>query len=370
LSRRGWLNGDQVQRGEICLTLNTATGTAEWQPVQAVGIFPGPHEVVEMRTRTHSSVTTLDHRWPVFLNGGTGRAATGWQWRTTATLPRDGRIAAAAPVVAPADPKWSDALVELVAWFWTEGCAGDYGQITLSQSGAANPQHVASIRYALTELFGPDAKAAGRSLLGSKGWQKRRQVRAELERDASRSNRAVGRVCGVDPKTVALVRGGKTDGPGWTEDTDHRQMHLFRLNTQAGTLLIEHAPQKVVTTEFMSQLTRAQLELFIRVSIDADGTWRPGGRSAVMAQADIRRVEAFQVACALTGRSGVLCGPNKAGMYHISIQVTPWRKPMGHAHYRTRKVIDGPVWCPTTPNGTWFARRDGTTYFTGNCTQE
>ena len=29
-------------------------------------------------------------------------------------------------------------------------------------------------------------------------------------------------------------------------------------------------------------------------------------------------------------------------------------------------VYDGLVWCPTTPNGTWFARREGTVYFTGN----
>jgi hypothetical protein len=26
----------------------------------------------------------------------------------------------------------------------------------------------------------------------------------------------------------------------------------------------------------------------------------------------------------------------------------------------------GVIWCPTTANGTWFARRRGTTYFTGN----
>lgn len=27
---------------------------------------------------------------------------------------------------------------------------------------------------------------------------------------------------------------------------------------------------------------------------------------------------------------------------------------------------DGIIWCPTTPNQTWLARRNGTVYFTGN----
>lgn len=45
---------------------------------------------------------------------------------------------------------------------------------------------------------------------------------------------------------------------------------------------------------------------------------------------------------------------------------------------RTDKVVDlavthetaDLVWCPTTPSGTWFARRHGTTYFTGNTNVE
>jgi phage portal protein BeeE len=371
LSRHGWLNADEVRVGDTCLTLNTSTGMAEWQPVKAVNIFPGPHDVIKMRNQTHSSVTTPDHRWPVMLDAGTGRTeASGWQWRTTETLPSDARISAAAPVYAPPEPKWSDALVELIAWFWTEGWVGDSGQVTLTQSGAVNPGNVARIRAALTEMFGPDVKITGRSLLGSKGREKRVMIRAELDRDPDRSNREIARACNADGHTVARVRAGKIDALGWTEDIDGRGISHFRLNADAGHVLSEHAPDKVVSTEFLSELTHAQLELFYQVSVDADGTRRPDGVGAVMVQKDVRRVESFQVACALTGRSGVVRGPDSHGMYHISIQVTPWRKPAGHARYLTRKTTAEAVWCPTTDNGTWFARRDGTTYFTGNSTVE
>lgn len=227
-------------------------------------------------------------------------------------------------------PRWrhqlnrnSLTLAELMAWFWTEGWIGGNGQVTLTQSGAVNAQHVTRIRAALTELFGPDAKVSGRSLLGSKGREKRVAIRAELDRDPDRSNREIARACSADGHTVALIRAGKTDGPGWTEDIDGRGISHFRLNAQAGAVLTEHAPGKVVSTEFLASLTRAQLELFYQVSVDADGTRRPGGRGATMLQKDRARLEAFQVACALTGRSGVIRGPNAAGTWCMSVQVTP-----------------------------------------------
>lgn len=261
-------------------------------------------------------------------------------------------------------PRWrhqlnrnSLTLAELMAWFWTEGWIGGNGEVTLTQSGAVNAQHVTRIRAALTELFGPDAKVSGRSLLGSKGREKRVAIRAELDRDPDRSNREIARACSADGHTVALIRAGKTDGPGWTEDIDGRGISHFRLNAQAGAVLTEHAPGKVDSTEFLASLTRAQLELFYQVSVDADGTRRPGGRGATMLQKDRARLEAFQVACALTGRSGVIRGPNAAGMRCMSVQVTPWRKPKGHAEYESRETVPL-VWCVQTPT------RNGTTYFT------
>ena len=321
LTTRGWLRYDQVTSQDTALTLNTGTGMAEWQQVSSVHVFgDGPYPVTKMENLSHSSVTTPDHRWPVMISGRP-QAKDGYQWRTTKTLPNDARICAAAPVVTPVEPKFSDALVELVGWLWTEGWAGEYGSVTLAQSQRVNPGNVARIRAALTETFG----AAGEL-----------QVRSR---------------------------------PSWREDRGERGIVHFRLNAKAGKALLEHAPGKVVTTEFLSQLTRAQLELFIQVSLDADGIKRPSGRGAVMAQKDRARLEAFQVACALAGRSGVVRGPTKAGMYNLSIQVTPWRKPNGHPEYVTHEVTDL-VWCVQTPNKSWYARRNGTCYFTGNTVEQ
>jgi phage portal protein BeeE len=321
LTRRGWLRHDQVTTDDTCLGLDTDTGLAEWQPVQSVHVYDdGPYEVTRLGSGTHSSVSTGNHRWPVMLSGRSA-GYNGWAWKTTDTLPTDARICAAAPVAAPVTAKWSDALVELVAWFWTEGWHNHHGSVVIAQSQAVNPENVARIRAALTEVFGPAGEL---------------QVRSR---------------------------------PSWREDHDERDHVHFRINAKAGRMLLEHAPGKIVSTEFLATLTRAQLELFYQVSIDADGTWRPAGRGAVMLQKDLRRLEAFQVMCALTGRSGVIDGPSKAGMWTMCVQVTPWRKPKGHPEYVSQETTPL-VWCVQTPTRSWFARRDGTCYFTGNTVEQ
>lgn len=322
LTTRGWLRHDQVTVADTALTLNSETGVAEWQPVKSVHVFnDGPFPVTRWESQSHSSVTTPNHRWPVMIKGRKNSSANGsYRWLTTETAPVDSHIAAAALVAAPIEAKWSDALTELVAWFWTEGWHNEYGSVTIAQSETVNPQNVIRIRRALTEVFGPSGEL---------------QVRAV---------------------------------PSWREDHGGNAVH-FRLNAKAGRQLLAHAPGKVVTAEFLSQLTRAQLELFYQTSIDADGTRRPGGAGDVIAQKDKARLDAFQIAAALTGRAGVVCGPNSRGMYHMSVKVAPWVKPKGHAEFISQGEADL-VWCVRTPNRSWFARRNGTCYFTGNTTEQ
>lgn len=322
LTLRGWLRYDQVTTDDTCLGLNLETGLAEWQPVSGVHVFEdGPYPVVRMENLTHSSVSTGNHRWPVMISGRPGQKAR-WRWTTTDEMPTDARILAAAPVAAPAEPKWSDDIVELVAWLWTEGWAGAHGSVTITQSRTVNPANVARIRNALTSLIGPSGELHARSV------------------------------------------------PSWREDEDDRGIVKFRLNAKAGRMLLEHAPGKIVSTAWLAELTRAQLELFIRISVDADGTRmlnRDGSRRSALAQRDRARADAFQVACALAGKPGVV-RLTKAGMWQMCVGTVPWRKPKGHARYLTQEQARM-VWCVTTPSHSWFARREGTTYFTGN-TQE
>src|SRR5690606_24889507 len=136
---------------------------------------------IRMAGRSHSSLTTPQHRWPVerfYRRTGKKRTRnTDGTWAATGASPRNGqgrertwattdaltdrhRIPLAAPCAAPPPAlKRSDALVELVAWLWTEGHIKPQSRSRLPSTGVALYQkegpNAARIRAALRSLFGP-----------------------------------------------------------------------------------------------------------------------------------------------------------------------------------------------------------------------
>ena len=333
LTSAGWKDFRTLSAGDETLTLNHETGLSQWQPVQEVLVYPAQRrEMVSMEGKEFSSLTTPNHRWPAEYR--ISRAGTyGRRWVTSATIGAGDRLPVAAyPADVPQEQKWADALVEIVAWFWTEGRfktssrPGVKGRgIEIGQS-AKNAGNVARIRAALTTIFGAP--------------------------------------------TVRMARGpGRGQAPCWREYRDD-DMIMFALSANAGDIITEHAPRKVVTTGFIKSLTAAQLDLFIKVSLLADncGPTRIG-------QKDPARTEQFALACILAG-NGVSFreGAAKKRGYRMSQarmlrkrHVYPQESSREGSAFRIRRVAyDGHVWCPRTPNQTWLARRSGSVYFTGN----
>jgi hypothetical protein len=372
LTRRGWLCHDQVAVGDMAYAMDPETGLARWSPVQAVNVYDRePRPMLSMESRGHSSLTTLDHRWLVesarnvavnpnptdrcpecgFMTRAPGspRAISihrahahgvhvpasdrragprARHFRTSREIGQNDRIPVAAPCqTLPTEPKYSDALVELIAWVWTKGSwvksVGRYTSIT--QSHRVNGAYVARIRLCLTSLFGPPAR-------------------------------------------------GRRPTPGWHEAiSEDRGMTWFRVNAPAGRLLAQMAPDHTVPSEFIAELTTAQLRLFVETSIDADGcrkTSTKGGSASTgvtLAQKDPVRLDAFEMACALLG---IATSRSKAeGCWLVHVKIRTFTAPMrSDLPLARREVVthDGIVWCPTTSEGTWLARRNGTVYFTGN----
>lgn len=334
LTVTGWRAYDQVKVGDQVLTLNHETGLSEWQPVLAMHVYPGgvPHKMIEMEGPRFSAETTLGHRWPVVRRNGDR------VFRTSAELAQNDRIPTAAYCAdLPAEAKWSDAVVELVAWYWGEGTSGGLSSTSLSQSYRANPHKCERIRSVLLDLFGPR--------------------------------------CGAFPRL------GRMDDPvpRWREERiQDRGMLIFRLNaTAAQHVLLHVSPGRspVPTYEFIRDLTAAQLALFIDTMMAADncGPTRLGQKSKASA-------DAFSFAVLLSGRAVSFQVREKVdprpgwpdSVAHIvRIKDRRYVKPAenaahGRSTFREVERTEG-VWCPTTSNGTWLARRGhGTAYFTGN----
>lgn len=328
LTRDGWKHHGDLQVGEDVLTLDITSGLSVWRPVERVNVFDVRDEpMVAIQSRDHSSLTTPEHSWPIRSNGAL-------RWTISGRLTNSQAFITAAPAgELPREAKYEDALVELVAWFFTEGhIAQNPGQtsrrISIGQSHRVNPGNVARIRRCLTALFGP--------------------VSPTLR---------YGRT--IDPR------------PRWREMPDERGMTIFHLNTTAAAVLLDIAPGRIVDLRFIQDLTAAQLELFLETAIAADGAARTLGQS------DPARLEAFTLAAILAGQS-VNIRPLKSGMTIAHLRYRQTFAPVVAARSSARKKrpgctiatvpYTGQVWCPTTSTGTWCARRNGTIYFTGNTT--
>lgn len=331
LTARGWMRYEDLEVGELVYTADIDSGMAGWQPLQAVNVFDHDGKMLALEGQQHSSLTTDNHRWFVSQRTKTGPVT---QWRRSDQLTQASAVPRTLPGMTPVTPTVSDALVELLAWFWTEGSIQGRG-VTIYQSHVANPVKNHRIAAALKSLFGSAGK----------------------------------------------VR----DGGLWYASRHGRMTH-FHLCAAAATLLLELAPDKVVRPEFFGTLTQSQLELFINTSIDGDGTRSKADGQVSITQASEDRIRSFEVACALAGiptnttEYVAPAGFDKGGdirmwrtcLVRRSMYVYPKRNSelaeRGKRSGSSAEWVEysGKVWCPTTPNGTFLARRRGTVYWTGN----
>ena len=377
LTDSGWRRYDDVPDGAKALTLNHATGLAEWQTIEATSRYMAhDQEMMRLEGRKHSSLTTLNHRWPIITQRGKRK------WRESKDLNTGCKIIPAVPLSdLPIEAKHSDAFVELVAWYYTEGTDHKTGSATIYQSETANPGHVSNIRRMLTDLFGPSvaqmhtaSRATGRAVcrFPECGWPVHSHGLCSAHRYQERIGielRPVHRHS-VHPGFDVRTR------PAWRE-SQHKDMVRFNINKAVADGLRCYAPDKVPSHDFLLSLTASQLELFIRRSVEADGWCKSNGSNIQFHQVDPRRTDAFEFALILSGRTvrqreSYLGGPGQFSSKHsmryevLGSGSAPQRVGFGIK----QKVVryNGIVWCPTLPNGTWMARRNGQIHFTGNTT--
>jgi hypothetical protein len=324
LTKRGWRKYDELIIGTEVLTLNQETGMSEWQPLLDVSVFDVTNrDMISMDMTGHSSFSTNDHQWPVLWHGQ-------HQLRQTKDLGVSDALISSAPCAdQPIEAKYTDAMVELAAWWYTEGNSTYTGisrNAWLAQSADINPDHCVRIRAALTTLFGPP--------------------------EANRNKR-----------------------PGWTEynyaQANGRVICQWRLNRLASDMLWEitdNIADKVLSRDFLYSLTLAQLELFIQTSIWADGC---ESKFTSFKQANDERLQIFELACALAGKTTQRHGSDISVTVRKRQAIKPVAADRDAKRHGRGPLIrafqwTGRVWCPTTPNQTWFARRNGTQYFTHN----
>lgn len=339
LTTEGWRYQHQLSGYETVLTQNPQTGLAEWQRMKEMAVFHSNHRYIyESEFRGHSSATTGEHRWLTewgHAHRYDGDHRWGYRFSTTETLKTNERIACAAPVAdLSKDQKFTDDFVELMAWYWTEGTWASKGK-TLEIAQNDGP-HLRRIEALLERNFGP-----------------------------AREHMRSGSVAFTEK---AWTRCTKTEGLG-------RAVRLsVPIADEIRSQIIEDRT-KAVSPDFIMALTQHQLELFIKISIwaDADSDWNEHD-DVQIGQKYEHNIDMLQMAATLAGRRTqkliktmngqpwYVCGLYAEGRRHIGAGTIK--------QHMTKKAHSGVVWCPSTPNGTWLARRRGSVYFTGNSDAE
>ena len=326
LTRHGWRRVMDLQPGEEILTLNPGTGLSEWQAPRTVHSFIPTGPLRRVATRDISALVTDGHRWYVQRDTRQRNDGSPYEFRTTDEL--DGYCWAPTSALHgdfDAHPKYSDAFVELVAWWWTEGSCSRPGLYDgeIAQSHRVNPTKVASIRRALLHEAGTPG---------------------ELKLDKGTGHR-----------------------PVWNE-TRRGDMTYFNLSKRLVEILEEVAPRKVVRPEFFSTLTQGQLDLFIEKSLAADG-WVDARGSWSISQRKREMLEPFQVAAVLAGYQANIKYSSSIDMWRMSVSQRTHARPLPATQgpqLQQEADYHGLVWCPEVPNGVWACRREGIVHYTGN----
>lgn len=326
LTKTGWKNYTELSIGELVLTLDPDTQESVWEPVQAINVFNYEGKMLKYEDNKVSSMSTPNHRWFVRKNIQGGKDGR-WGFTTSENLTATDRIPLVAPHREfPTEALISDEIVRLMGWYWTEGSRSylNGNRFSISQCPIVNPDNWQSIYDDLESLWGSPSKVE--------------------------------------------------DGGNWFVRDNN-----FHVSASVGNSLLKYIDRstpknlKLPTEEFLSSLTEKQMRDFVSISIAGDGSIdssHPNWNDKICFFA--KNMESIDILrrCAI-----LLDMPTTVVPHNESI----WRLTFTNARFGRGKMTsysnpdsftwvdyEGIVWCPTTPNGTWFARRDNKIYWTGN----
>ena len=134
----------------------------------------------------------------------------------------------------------------------------------------------------------------------------------------------------------------------------------FRLNQKSSKKIREFINSKKIPDKIKT-LNKGQIKLFIDTYVKGDGHKEDNGRTRIYTKdLDIRNQ--IQELCPLCGYGATNTFRENNKIWQINIV----RNKLTNITKLSRVRYKGKVWCPTTRNGTFVARRNGKIFITGN----
>ena len=305
LTDTGWKRYDELEPGVRIATFDLHHNRLEFLEPLAVKSYDFDGEMYVLRNRTQEQWITPGHKVVRKVFNSDNR------W----VLEEIEEVAALrSPVIVPnawetdSTHEIDDRVVMLLAWVVAEGnfdFSGGRRRVSLFQS-TGHPEYSAEIAWLLDEL----------------GLSYHR-----LEKTGTYSNYPVYR---------------------------------YRLNQAGSEFVLGYLERKCVPPVIRT-LSLRQIRLFLETYIKGDGSTEANGRTRIYTN-DRENLDALQELCVLAGYGSTVYSRQDSGVHVLNLV----RNRETYIQLIERRHYRGKVWCPTTRNGTFVARRQGKTFVTGN----
>jgi hypothetical protein len=273
--------------------------------------------MVSVENRFMSALVTPNHKWAV-TNNQTQKTKKPLRLKLkeTTDLALHDLIPLCRPQIETAHPdEYSEDLAELIGWIVTDGCFSRHNRIFVHQSYTANELKCDRIRGLLDRLGHP--------------YNERR----------------------------------KRDG-----------MASFDFSRELGAKIKATIPNKRLHMNYLMSLNDRERERLLEGLRLGDGGMQGAGKTGVgtsyVCTRDPEQAEMYSILGNLCGyatrthKRYIKARFGEGWMYYVDILQTQYVR----VKNTTRKTIphNGIIWCPASKNKTFFARRNGKCYFTGN----
>lgn len=334
LTKSGWKRYDQVSEGDEILSYSLKSHEITDDVVQAVHVYNEPTEVVRFESPTFSAASTMEHRWVVGEYDEIPRIKqtknifnNNWP---------DYPIIRVANNSFEDDRQFTDDQLKIIGWIMTDG------SIEKKQYSIHIYQSV------------------------------RRNKNKEVYEDIMHT----------------LV----SAGVHFTDSCRRDYYHEIYLKKNDFTDWVhKNLSDRVMTFDFISRLSQRQAEIVMRAMLQGNGSGVDGkgygkrNERITLCCKDAAGRDAFQYLCFRAGyatNASVIDNsevdyPSNHKLYasmdnipvsngtYYDICVLRIRRAQIYPHHKSLDSVSG-VWCITSREGTWIARRDGKVYITGN----
>lgn len=330
LSTAGWKQYDQVRIGDRILSFNLDSQRIEEDVVRDIHVSNKRTEVINFETPTFSASSTLNHRWIVCDSGQPARIK--YTHNIYKNRWPDYPILRVEDNELSSSCNYSDDQLKLLGWILTDGCFSKklYGiEIYQSTNTAKN--------------------------------------------------------LGIYQNMIATL---DKLGMQYNDTCSDGIYHSIYINKNEWSAeVFKRFPERNLTWDFVTSLSQLQCEILMWAMIEGGGTLGDNGSNITFTCSSECRRDIFQY---LAFRAGYATNSytitadqanawssdkmydsvSNSSPIHVKSNyytITVLRVKRAHIcpHHKSKSYVSG-VWCVTTNNGTWVARRHGKVYITGN----